>query len=267
MNIDDIKNHTTKRFWIRCFCLLIVFIAGVLFTILVFQPFWLNILEDKIIFATQELTKEETEILTKLIAQNKIHVAEFAFERIIGFYEQLITWTIGTFAVFGILGYLYIKNSHIRDIEDALFSFCSSKTGTQVLQENARKYFLQAFKKSLTEGALNDLSANVAQNMEDINKLSKDMDVLMERLSNLEENMEKSNFLTYEELGINENMEEGITNTSEDYIKEIVEEKIQKEEIALEVDTNCENEDILNKQNEQATLKNNTEETSGDNSK
>ena len=108
------------------------------------------------------------------------------------------------------------------------------------------------------------MSINVAQNTEDINKLSKDADSFIERLSNIEEILENTNFLKYEAISINENMEEEITNVSEGNIEEIAEEKIQKEEIALEIDTDCTNKDILNKQ---ATLKKNTGENNGDNSK
>ena len=120
MGNDENKEYVSKRFWIRCICMILVFVAGIVFSFVLLKPFWLDIIQDKIIFTTNELTNEEITFIQNLVSTNKIHMADFVFERLIHFYENLITIIVSISAFLGIIGYLYIKNSHQRDIYDGM---------------------------------------------------------------------------------------------------------------------------------------------------
>lgn len=274
MNNGFDKSYVTKRFWIRCICLLLVFIAGGVFSWIILEPFWLNIAKDKIIFDVQNLNNQEVIFLNSLISANKLHTAEFAFDKIISFYETLITIIITISAAFGIIGYLYIKNSHQRDIEEGIYSFCNSKYGESILkahaQNNAKEYFSQAFKESLNDGEIKVLSINVAQNSDDINKLSKDLDEVIKRLTEVEEVLEQSETITYEELSISENTETE-PNVNKNDIEENLIEKTLREDVAVEIDTantdNIHNNGIDESEKEIVTAENEEEGDCGDNTK
>lgn len=241
MNNGFDKSYVSKRFWIRCVCFLLVFIAGSVFSWIILEPFWLNIIKDKIIFDVQNLSTQDITFLNSLISANKLHTAEFAFDKIVGFYETLITVIIAISAAFGIIGYLYIKNSHQRDIEDGIYSFCNSKHGESILkthaQNNAKEYFLQAFKESLYDGDIKDLLIRVAQNADDISKLSKDLDEIIKRLTRVEDTLESPKRLTHEELSINENIGENESKENKNSLEENIIEKTFEDETAVEVDT------------------------------
>lgn len=274
MNNGFDKSYVTKRFWIRCICLLLVFIAGSIFSWIILEPFWLNIAKDKIIFDVQNLNNQEVMFLNSLISANKLHTAEFAFDKIISFYETLITIIITISAAFGIIGYLYIKNSHQRDIEDGIYSFCNSKYGESIFkahaQNNAKEYFSQAFKESLNDGEIKVLSINVAQNSDDINKLSKYLDEMIKRLAMIEDILERSKPLTDEELSISENTEIE-PNIYKNEIEENLIEKTLREDVAIEIDTdsidNIYNNGITKADEKIVTAANKKDGDCGDNTK
>ncbi len=271
MNKGFDKNYVTKRFWIRCICFLLVFVAGCIFSWIILEPFWLSIAKDKIIFDVQNLNNQEITFLNSLISANKLHTAEFAFDKIVSFYETLITVIIAISAAFGIIGYLYIKNSHQRDIEDGIYSFCNSKHGENILkahaQNNAKEYFLQAFKESLNDGDIKVLSINVAQNSDYINKLSKDLDEIIKRLTKVEDVLENSKSLTYDELNINENIIETEQSSDESDLEENIIEKTFGEDVAVEIDTDNIQKDNSDKLKETVISDKQTEDTCGDNTK
>lgn len=265
------KKYLSKRFWVRCVCLTLVFVAGCVFGWIVLEPFWLNIAKDKIIFDVQNLNNQEIAFLNSLISANKIHTAEFAFDKIVSFYETLITVIIAISAAFGIIGYLYIKSSHQRDIEDGIYAFCNSKHGENILkthaQSNAKEYFSKAFKESLNDGDIKEVFVSAAQNADDIAKLSKDIDEVIERLIKIEDIIEKSDFLTYEEISLNESIDGAKQNINKnENIEEILLEKTFKEEVAIEIDTDNTKKETI-EQEETTRSENNTEESCGNNTK
>ncbi|MBR1680250.1 hypothetical protein IJ707_00500, partial [bacterium] len=116
------------------------------------------------------LTNEEVTFIHNLISTNKIHTADFVFERLIHFYENLITIIVSISAFLGIIGYLYIKNSHQRDIYDGIYSLFNSDMGLNLLKDiinkDAKKYFEAEFNKSLNYGDLKDLQIATQNNSE-----------------------------------------------------------------------------------------------------
>lgn len=178
------KNYTSKRFWIRCFCFVAIFVSGMIFMALILQPFWLNIIKDKIIFDINNLSRSEQKFLNSLIMANKIHTAEFAFDRIVHFYENLITIILGLSAFLGISGYLYIKSSHQRDIEEGIYSFSNSKQGESILKAISQNFFKEAFNRALNEDVLKGIIENNAQNTDDIDNILKRLALLEDNLGN-----------------------------------------------------------------------------------
>ncbi len=188
--MDDISNkkYLSKRFTIRCICLTLMFLAGSIFAVVILEPFWLNILKDKIIFDVQNLNATEADFLNTLINTNKVHTADFVFERMIHFYESLITIIVGISAVFGVIGYLYIKNSHQRDIYEGIHSLFNSHIGINLLENiittNAKKHFTSEFNKSLNDGELKNLQVITQNNAEEI-------ETILNRLNIIETQLEK----------------------------------------------------------------------------
>ncbi len=192
MDTGENKKYVSKRFWIRCICMFLVFIAGVVFSFVLLNPFWLDIIQDKIIFTTNKLTNEEVTLIHNLIYTNKIHTADFVFERLIHFYENLITIIVSISAFLGIIGYLYIKNSHQRDIYDGIYSLFNSDMGLNLLKDiinkDAKKYFEAEFNKSLNYGDLKDLQIATQNNSEEKEEMLKRLNIIETQIENLSNN-------------------------------------------------------------------------------
>lgn len=237
MNNHFDKHYVTKRFWIRCICLFGVFVSGVVFCWVLLEPFWLNIVKDKIIFDVNELNDDEIVYLNSLINANKLHTAEFAFDKIISFYENLITTIIAISAVFGVIGYLYIKNSHKRDIEDGIYIFCNSKYGENLLkrhaEENSKIFFSRLFNESLNDGELKTLVIKNAQNSDDITKIADDINKILARLSIVEDKTDKINTFQNEIIEFNEdgNLSSSLPKSLDNFIPDSMEDS------AIEIDT------------------------------
>ena len=254
MNSGFDKNYITKRFIIRCICYACIFIAGVVFCWVLLEPFWLNIMRDKIIFDVNELNNEELRFLQSLITSNKLHTAEFAFDKIVSFYENLISIIITISTLLGVIGYLYIKNSHHRDIEDGIYAFCNSKQGEIILinhaKENSKEYFQKAFNESLNDGNLKNLVVSSAQNSEDITKLSEDINKILLRVSNIEESIDNMNFKSEDVIAIDENVCHNDSDYGVTTIEEDVEISIENnDDCAVEIDTDTSV--VSNNQNEE----------------
>ena len=180
------NKHAIIRFWLRMLCFFLVFIAGIAFCWILFEPFWLDVVKDKIIFDTNNLTNQDVKYLHELISANKMHTAEFAFDRLIQFYEHVITIIISFTAGLGIIGYCYIKSSHQRDIEEGIYSFCSSTHGKNILKEYikemAQDYFKESFNRALNEDVLKGIIIANAQNSEDVDNILKRLTLLEESI-------------------------------------------------------------------------------------
>lgn len=192
MNNDEYKHYVSKRFWIRCICLVLVFIAGIVFSYIIMKPFWLDNIQNKIIFDTNNLTNVEIKFLENLISENKIYTADIIFERLIHFYENLITVIVSITAFLGIIGYLYIKNSHQRDIYDGIYSILNSDMGLNLLNDlinkNAKKYFDAEFNKSLNYGDLRDLQVTTQTNSEENEGILKRLNIIETQIEKLSKN-------------------------------------------------------------------------------
>lgn len=192
MNTGENKKYMSKRFWIRCICMVLVFISGIVFSFVLLKPFWLNIIQDKIIFTTNQLSNDEINFLHGLISSNKIHTADFVFERLIHFYENLITIIVSISAFLGIIGYLYIKNSHQRDIYDGIYSLFNSDMGLNLLKDiinkDAKKYFEAEFNKSLNYGDLKDLQIATQNNSEENEEILKRLNIIETQIEKLSDN-------------------------------------------------------------------------------
>lgn len=132
--------------------LLFIFAVGVGFAIcsMLLCPFAIHILHDKVIFDVNSLTSVDEKYLLTLLHEGKIHTANFAMEQIVQFYQTLLTTMVGLGTLGGFLGFLYIRNSHTRDIREGLQYEIKSEDSRKVL----RKELDELIKKEKAEGEL-----------------------------------------------------------------------------------------------------------------
>ena len=124
-----------KRFFMRALVVILAFFLGFIFYSLLIEPFALNLLKDRIIFDVQKLSLEDVKYLNKMIVLNKIHTGDAAIGSIINFYQTLLTTVIGISTLGGLIGFLYIKNSHKRDICEGIQKEISSEYGRYVIEK------------------------------------------------------------------------------------------------------------------------------------
>lgn len=178
--------YLSKRFLIRCVCNFLMFFSGVCFCLVILTPFWSNIIHDRIIFNTQNLTQQEQNFLNLMISNDKLHTSEFVIERLVDFYETLITILIWISALGGIGGYLYIKCSHQRDITEGIQDYITSDVGNLVIKKQIKEQVSEFVVESLNSGDLKDISVRNAENTKDIEELLSKNVELEERIENLE---------------------------------------------------------------------------------
>lgn len=221
------KGYLSKRFIIRSVCLALVFVCGVVFAFIILEPFWLETIQNKIIFNVDNLTERELKILQGLITSNKIHTADFVFERLIQFYEHIITILVSVSAFLGIIGYLYIKNSHQRDIYDSTNSLFNSEMGLNLLrdliQTKGKDIFDAEFKKSLNDGELKTIQVRTSNAIEEIEGMLKRLEIIENQFEKNNYNTSSENVLVEDNIECN-NLEKNLSSNDDD-------------NIAVEVDT------------------------------
>ena len=217
--------------------MVLVFIAGIMFAFVLLKPFWLGVIQESVLFDVNNLTAVEQNFLQDMINENKIHSADFVFERIIHFYENLITIIVSISAFLGIIGYLYIKNSHQRDIYDGIYSLFDSKMGLNLLNDiittSSKKYFEAEFNKSMNYGDLKALQVATQNNSEENEEISKRLNILETQIEKLSDN---KNIDT-------EKIEETLQNI------EVKQEKKHDVDVAVEIDTGNHLQNIKAQQN------------------
>lgn len=165
---NDIKE--TKKYPIYNFFLYIIAIAlSILILAAILCPLASQVIADHVIFSTKNLTNEETKFLQDLIQNHKIYTGNFIFERIISFYEILITYLVGLLAVGGILGYFYVKKSYTSEIREEVFCSLTSN----IFSDSTARQLEKIFSKEKEEGG-------------ELNKISNDIDSLTQRIDFLE---------------------------------------------------------------------------------
>ena len=129
------------RFIIRCIINITLCLIGVFIGLKLLMPCWSDIIKDATIFDINRLSEQDIKILNLMVSQNKLYTADFVIERLISFYEMLIQFLIGAFAILAISGFIYIKFSYRRDINEALLDYINSKPGELVMKEMVQQYF------------------------------------------------------------------------------------------------------------------------------
>lgn len=117
--------------------ILIVLIIGVAFVC----PFATEVLAERTIFVKDELFEKELKSLISLVETKKIYTIDFVMERMVSFYQQLITYLLGLFAITGLLGYLYIKNSNKADIQEEVLHTVHSQIFSDLTNIEVKKVF------------------------------------------------------------------------------------------------------------------------------
>ena len=172
------------------FCIII----GVIISYFFILPHWSTILHNSIFINSENLNNNESEILSSLIAQNKVHTINFVIERLVGFYETQIQYLIGIFAIFGMIGFFYIKCSHRRDITEELQDYMNSKTGILILQNIVQEYIKDekikpivdnAFNKERNEGIISEIYDDISNLKSRIEELSREQINLSSRLDTI----------------------------------------------------------------------------------
>lgn len=126
----------------------ICFILGFIVCAMFFGPFAIHVLKDNVIFDTNSLTSVDEKLLLTLIRDGKIHTADFAIERIIEFYQTLLAVVVSLGGFGGLLGFLYIRQSHSRDITEGIRTEVNSSYSRCIFKEELDTLL----KKEKTEG-------------------------------------------------------------------------------------------------------------------
>ncbi len=117
--------------------ILIVLIIGVAFVC----PFATEVLAERTIFVKDELFEKELKSLISLVETKKIYTIDFVMERIVSFYQLLITYLLGLFALTGFLGYFYVKKSIKADIQEELLNAVHSRMFSELINLEVQKVF------------------------------------------------------------------------------------------------------------------------------
>lgn len=136
--IDKCKeNCNTLKILLWVAIILIVLIIGVAFIC----PFATEILAERTIFLVDELSEKEANSLISLVKAKKIYTIDFVMERIVSFYQLLITYLLGLFAFTGIFGYFYVKKSIKVDIQEELLNTVHSTMFSDLTNIEVQKVF------------------------------------------------------------------------------------------------------------------------------
>lgn len=169
------------RFGIRCFTNVACVLVGIILGLYIIMPHWASIVQNSTIFDVNKLNKEDLKILNLMVAHNKLYTSDFVVGRLIEFYEILVQTLIGLFALFGFLGFMYIKYSHRRDITEELHDYMNSHTGKLIFQDLLKDYIKEDNIKPLVEETFN----NERNSGGDIAALIEDTEILKEQVENL----------------------------------------------------------------------------------
>ena len=177
------------RFVLRCFINIILCLIGVFIGLKLLMPCWSDIIRDATIFDINKLSEHDIKILNLMISQNKLYTADFVIERLISFYEMLIQFLIGAFAILAISGFIYIKFSYRRDINEALIDYIHSKPGELVLKEMFKQYLQTVEIKPIVEEVFNKekSSGDIASLIEDNAQIHEQLEQILEEEGNVRE--------------------------------------------------------------------------------
>lgn len=197
------------RFILRCFINIAFCLIGVFIGLKLLMPCWSDIIRDATIFDINKLSEHDIKILNLMISQNKLYTADFVIERLISFYEMLIQFLIGAFAILAISGFIYIKFSYRRDINEALLDYINSVPGKLVLQEMFKEYLKTVEIKPIVEEVFNaeKNGGDIAGLIDDIYRINVQIDAVLEEQGNIREDLDKltqnlRNNITFEEISI-----------------------------------------------------------------
>lgn len=180
------------RFVLRCFINIALCLIGVFLGLKLLMPCWSDIIRDATIFDINKLSEHDIKILDLMISQNKLYTADFVIERLISFYEMLIQFLIGAFAILAISGFIYIKFSYRRDINEALIDYMHSKPGELVLKEMFQQYLQTIEIKPIVEEVFNaeKNDGDIAGLIEDNEKIHEQLDAILDEQGNIRENLD-----------------------------------------------------------------------------
>lgn len=180
------------RFVLRCFINVVLCLIGVFLGLKLLMPCWSDIIRDATIFDINKLSEHDIKILDLMISQNKLYTADFVIERLISFYEMLIQFLIGAFAILAISGFIYIKFSYRRDINEALIDYMHSKPGELVLKEMFQQYLQTIEIKPIVEEVFNaeKNGGDIAGLIEDNEKIHEQLDDILDEQGNIRENLD-----------------------------------------------------------------------------
>ncbi|MEI8390371.1 MAG: hypothetical protein WCG23_10870 [bacterium] len=164
------------------FIFAIVIVSFVLYGVFL-EPYAIRLLEDRIIFGVQNLSAEDLKYLNKMIVLKKVHTGDFVLERIIGFYQTLLATVIGIAALGSFVGFLYIRNSHKRDICDEIEKEISSDSTKKIIETEINKI--------LNAEDLKVKVDNIAELEDRLEQVEKIANILSEQIDRIRQNREK----------------------------------------------------------------------------
>ena len=189
------------RFITRCLVNIVCVLLGIFIGLKLLLPYWTDIINDCTIFDISNISDNDAKFLKLMIEHNKIHTADMTVSRLIGFYETLIQFLVGLFAIFGVLGFIYIKFSYRRDIGESIQDFIESNAGKLVLKDMFEKYIKAVELKPIVKEVFNDEknSGDISYILEDntmihdkIETIEKEQSNIIEDIENLKQSIDKN---------------------------------------------------------------------------
>lgn len=146
INENEIKKQEIDKCKEICEILKILLWVAIILIVLIVAvsficPFATEILAERTIFVQKDLTEKELNSLISLVGAKKIYTIDFVMERIVSFYQLLITYLLGLFAFTGFLGYFYVKKSIKADIQEELLNAVHSRMFSELINLEVQKVF------------------------------------------------------------------------------------------------------------------------------
>ena len=202
IHTDDNKNldmgRTGRKVMIFLLCISCIAL-GVFIGSYLIIPHWSTIIQKSIFLNMDNLEKGELDMISSLVAQNKIHTLDFIVERLIHFYETQIQCLVGFFAFFGLVGFFYIKFSHRRDITEEIHEYLNTNVGKLILidivktylkNENIKPLVQEVFNKERTDGDLAEIYNDISDIQEEIPDIKSKIEEILEEQTNLSDRID-----------------------------------------------------------------------------
>ena len=117
----------------------LLWVIAVFLIIAIAVPIVSETITQRVLVSIDRLNGLDAKIVISQNENIKIHTMDFFVERIVSFYETLITFLIAIIGLGGILSYLYIKHSHLYETREEIANFIETQTFKGLMSRELEK--------------------------------------------------------------------------------------------------------------------------------